>query len=94
MRCTLGNNTANYSYNKWLHHRRHVDGSVVFDRWCQCVPHLIHRPWAYPTQHQKRHLDQFSRFRIAHIRQSLYFTMGHPFALKIAHSHERDLDPI
>ena len=38
MRCTLGNNTANYSYNKWLHHRRHVDGSVVFDRWCQCVP--------------------------------------------------------
>jgi len=38
-------------------------------------PHVIHGPWTNLTQHPKLHLDRFSRFRTAHDRESLYFTM-------------------
>jgi len=36
-----------------------------------------------PLDHPKRHLDRFSRFCAAHIRLSLYFTMGRHFPSKI-----------
>jgi len=40
------------------------------------TPHVIHVPWTPPpTQHSKLHLDRFSRFRTAHGKVSLYFTM-------------------
>jgi len=37
----------------------HTDGSVVFARWRQYAPHLIH---AHPSPHPKWHLSRFSRF--------------------------------
>jgi len=37
--------------------------------------------------HNPMHLDQFSRFCTDDRRVPLYFTMGHPFPLKIAPSH-------
>jgi len=37
--------------------------------------HVIRVPWTHPTQHSKMYIDRFSRFRAAHGRESLYFTM-------------------
>ena len=39
---------------------------------------------AYPRPNPKRHLDRFSRFCTGRSRESLYFTTGRPFPLKIA----------
>jgi len=44
-------------------------------------------PWASQSPQSKRHLDLFSCFRTGDRRVSPYFTMGHPFPLKIAPSH-------
>jgi len=44
--------------------------------------------WARPSPQLKQHLDQFSHFCTDDRRVSLYFSMGRPFALKIAASHE------
>jgi len=49
-------------------------------------------PPANPSPNPERHLDQLSRFCTALGRDSLYFTMGRPFPLKIA-LHMGDLDP-
>jgi len=59
----------------------HMDSSTVFARLCQSAPHLIHAslgPLDRPNP--KQHLNRFSHFCTAHDRQSLYFTMGHPFS--------------
>ena len=48
--------------------------------------------WAHRSPEPKRHLDRFSRFSTDDRRVSLYFTIGRPFPLKIAHSHG-DLEP-
>jgi len=42
-----------------------MNRSIVFARWHQCAPYLIHVPWTHASQHSKRHLDQVSRFRTA-----------------------------
>jgi len=47
--------------------------------------HLTHS-WRHSQPRQ--HLDRLNRFCTAHDRASLYFTMGRPFPLKIAPSHE------
>jgi len=41
------------------------DGSLVFTRLRQCVPHLM-LPWAHRTPQPKRHLDQLSHYSTAH----------------------------
>jgi len=48
----------------------HMDGSIIFSRWCQCAPHLIHASLAHPSAHPKQYLDQFSRFCTAHCREA------------------------
>jgi len=48
------------------------------------IQHII--PWAHPSPQPKRYLDQFCHFCIDERKVSLYFTMGRPFPLKIAHS--------
>jgi len=65
-----------------------MDRSIMFARWRQCAPptntcFLGPTPSPYP----KRHLERFSRFCTTHGRESLYFTMGCPFPLKIAPTH-------
>jgi len=50
-------------------------------------PHLTHHSLGPSEPITKRHLDRFSRFCTDDHRVSLYFTMGHPFPLKIAPSH-------
>jgi len=57
-----------------------MDDSIVFAQWRQCEPIAI-LDLLYP----KWHLDLFSHF--AHGRESLYFTMGHFFPLRIVPSH-------
>jgi len=64
-----------------------VDGSVVFARLRQCALHLTHASLGHPRPYPKRHLDRFSRFCTSHGRESLYFTLGRSFPLKIAPSH-------
>ena len=49
--------------------------------------HLTHASLDKSESITKRHLDRFSRFCTDDHRVSLYFTMGHPFPLKIAPSH-------
>ena len=61
-----------------------TDGSIVFTRLCQCASHQTHASLGPPSPRPKRHLDRFSHFCTAHGRESLYFTVGHPFPLKIA----------
>ena len=46
-------------------------------------PHLIRASLDPPESKPKRHLDMFSSFCTAHGRQSLCFTVGRPFPLKI-----------
>jgi len=70
-----------------------MDGSVVFARWRQCAPILYMLPSAHPRPQPKQHLDRFSRFCTAHDRESLYFTKGRPFHLKIAPLHWRSGHP-
>ena len=55
------------------------------------ISHML--PWAHPCPHPKRHVDWFSRFCAAHGRESVYFTKGRTFPLKIAHSHGRIWTP-
>jgi len=45
---------------------------------------LIHASSTYQSLHPKWHLDRFSHFCTAHGRESLYFRMAAPSALKIA----------
>jgi len=44
-------------------------------------------PLAHPIPQTKQHLDRFSHFYTDDRRVSLYFAMGRPFPLKIAHYH-------
>jgi len=41
----------------------HMDGSVMFDRWRQCAPHLMHACLDHPSAHPKRQPIRFSHFR-------------------------------
>jgi len=70
----------------------HMDGSVVFARFHQCAPHLIHASLAHPNPQPKQHLDRFSHFCTAHGRASVYFTMGRPSPSKLT-IPMGDLDP-
>jgi len=69
-----------------------MDGSTVFARWRQCAPHITQSLGPTESIYPKRYLDRFVRFRTAHGRMYLYFTIGCPFPLKVAPSHG-DLDP-
>jgi len=44
-------------------------------------------PWAHLSPQPKQHLNRFSLFRTDDCRVSLYFTMGRPLPIKIAHLH-------
>jgi len=52
-----------------------MDGSVVFARWCQCAPHLIHASLTHPSPNHKWHLNRFNCF-CTHSRELLYFITG------------------
>jgi len=45
------------------------DRSVVFARWRQCTPYLIHGSLSQRLPAAKRHLDRLSRFRTARGRE-------------------------
>jgi len=46
--------------------------SVVFTRWRQCTPHLIHGSLTHWTRHPKLHIGRYSHFWTALGRESLY----------------------
>jgi len=86
--------TSNSNKNKWSKQfdkktasPLYMDGSIVFARWRQCAPHLTHASMGHPGPYPKWHLNRFSDCCTAHSRESLYFTMGRLFPLKIAHLH-------
>ena len=67
-----------------------TDGSVVFAMRAHW-PHLANTiefvlPLAHPSPQLKRQIDRFSRFRTAHGRKSVYFTMSAPFSQNCAFS--------
>ena len=67
----------------------HVDGSIVFTRFCQCAP----RPWTHLSQQPKRHHSWLSHVCTAHGRVFILYSELPLLTLKIAHFHG-DLDPI
>ena len=71
----------------------YMDGSIIYSRWRHCVPHLIMHDCSHLSPHPKWHLDRFSRFCIAHGKESLYFTMGRHFPLKNCSFTWENLDP-
>ena len=66
-----------------------MDGTVIFARWHQCVPHLIHVSLDQPqstAQTASRSIQSF----LHSSRQSVrIFYNGPPLPLKIDHSHGR-----
>jgi len=64
----------------------HTDGSVVFTRWRQCAPHLVH-PNRYPHRSDSACAESLWTYRPSIVSGH---ALGRPiFALKIAHSHVR-----
>jgi len=83
--------TVNIIWQKRPHRRRTWTVQSFSPGGRSMCSHLIHAAVDLPESiHPKRHLDRFSRFRTAHSRLTLYFTMGFSFPrpLKIAPSHE------
>jgi len=41
---------------------QNMDGSIVFARWQQCAPHVMHAFLAKPSPQAQQHLDRFGHF--------------------------------
>jgi len=65
----------------------HTDLSVVFSRWRQCAPHLIHGSQGQPEYTYETAFRSVWLLCRIHRRESLYFTLGRPFPLNIAPFH-------